>query len=70
MRLKAENKGTATAGKAPCAPSRGVAAAPSDGARAGATLPRARPVRGLSGVVAEVVTFEEEGVFRNVVKFL
>lgn len=49
---------------------RGATAAASDGVQAGTAPPRARFVRGLSGVVAGVVTVEEEDVFRNIVKFL
>eukprot|EP00903_Cladosiphon_okamuranus_P011126 g10502.t1 len=47
-----------------------TAAAASDGVQASTAPPGARPVRGLSDLVAGVVTFEEESVFRNIVKCL
>eukprot|EP00752_Nemacystus_decipiens_P009330 g8338.t1 len=69
VRLKAGSKNVPSAARARNVRARGVAA-PSEEAQADAARARARPVRGLSGVVADVVTFQEEGVFRNVVEFL
>lgn len=71
VRLKAENRSSAAiTGRAQSVRATGVAAAASDGAQADSIQRRERPIRGLSGVVAGVVGFQEDGVFRNIVKFL